>query len=151
MGGSSNKGVSKKNTTKKGSLSEDVGASPEGGTSGLLTWFEIPAHDFSRAVSFYNHLFGIEMELSEVNGYSMALFPHDKGMNGAIICGEGSFPCDKGPLLYLNAADDLQQMIPRIEEFGGRLLLGQTQISETAGSFALFLDSEGNKLALHGK
>lgn len=118
---------------------------------GFLTWFEIPVHDFQRAVSFYNHLFDVDMETSEVNAYTMAFFPPDKGMSGAIICGEGSIPSDRGPLLYLNASESLDNMLPRIEEMGGRLLLGKTLISESAGNFALFLDSEGNKLALHEK
>ncbi len=117
----------------------------------FLTWFEIPAHDFKRAVAFYNRLFNIEMETTEVNTYAMAFFPPEKGMSGAIICGEGSIPSDRGPLLYLNASENLEDMLPRIEEMGGRLLLGKTLISESAGNFALFLDCEGNKLALHQK
>lgn len=132
---------------KKAKKSEDETLSP----INFLTWFEIPAHDFQRAVAFYNRLFNVEMETSEVNTYAMAFFPHDKGMSGAIICGEGSIPSDRGPLLYLNASEKLEDMLPRVEEMGGRLLLGKTLISESAGNFALFIDSEGNKLALHEK
>lgn len=117
----------------------------------LVTWFEIPAFDFERAVQFYNHIYDMTMEKSEVNGYQMALFPSRKGLNGAILCGEGSIPSDKGPLLYLNAIQGLENMLLKIEEAGGKVLLGKTPISEDAGSFALFLDTEGNKLALHEK
>lgn len=153
MGGSG-KGGNLKKTTK---AATESGKQPKKGKDAplspisFLTWFEIPAHDFSRAVAFYNRLFNVHMETSEVNTYSMAFFPHDRGMSGAIICGEGSVPSDTGPLLYLNASEPLEDMLPRIEEMGGRLLLGQTLISESAGSFALFLDCEGNKLALHEK
>ncbi len=153
MGGSGKGGNLKKagnsesQAEKKAKKSKETPLSP----ISFLTWFEIPAHDFQRAVAFYNRLFNVEMETSEVNTYAMAFLPHDKGMSGAIICGEGSIPSDKGPLLYLNASEPLEDMLPRIEEMGGRLLLGKTLISESAGYFALFLDSEGNKLALHEK
>ena len=115
----------------------------------IITWFEIPATDFKRAVAFYNHLFGINMQTNKVNDYEMAVFPNKKGVGGAIICGEGCVPTDKGSLLYLNAERGLDNMLIRIEEAGGRVLLGKTLINDSAGHFALFMDTEGNKLALH--
>ena len=115
----------------------------------IITWFEIPATDFNRAVAFYNHLFGINMQTTEVNGYNMAVFPNKKGAGGAIICGEGCVPTDKGSLLYLSAERGLENMLTCIEEAGGRVLLGKTLINDSAGHFALFIDTEGNKLALH--
>lgn len=145
---SAQKSVKSKATSTSQNPQSDTGHIPN---KGLLSWFEIPAYDFKRAVSFYDTLFNISMEISEVNGYSMALFPADQGMSGALICGEGSVPSDKGPLLYLKTLDTIESMLPRIEQMGGRVLLGKTQISESAGNFALFLDSEGNKLALHEK
>ncbi len=147
-GGNLNKGAKVKPASGKKTAQSDAG---NGMTVNFLTWFEIPALDFQRAVAFYNYLFDIDMETSEVNAYTMAFFPPDKGMSGAIICGEGSIPSDRGPLLYLNASESLDNMLPRVEEMGGRLLLGKTLISESAGHFALFLDSEGNKLAIHEK
>lgn len=153
MGGSGKGG----NLKKTVNVETESGKKPKKGKEApvshisFLTWFEIPAHDFNRAVAFYNRLFNVQMETSEVNMYAMAFLPPEKGMSGAIICGEGSVPSDKGPLLYLNASEPLEDMLPRIEDMGGRLLLGKTLISESAGYFALFLDSEGNKLALHEK
>lgn len=116
-----------------------------------ITWFEIPALNFERAVDFYNNIYQITMETNQMNGYSMAFFPSVSGVGGAIICGEGSEPSDKGALLYLNGGDDLNQVLNRVEPAGGRILLTKQQINEEAGCFALFIDSEGNKLALHSK
>lgn len=116
-----------------------------------ITWFEIPALNFERAVEFYNNIYQITMETNQMNGYSMAFFPSVSGIGGAIICGEGSEPSDKGALLYLNGGDDLNQVLNRVEPAGGRVLLTKQQINEEAGCFALFIDSEGNKLALHSK
>lgn len=116
-----------------------------------VSWFEIPAQNFQRAVAFYNVVYEIELHCLEMNGYYMGLFPEVNGVGGAVIAGEGCIPSDHGPILYLNAGDDLNTMLFRVESAGGRVLMGKTPIGETGGYFALFMDSEGNKLALHSK
>lgn len=116
-----------------------------------INWFEIPASNFDRAVVFYNYIFKIEMKTQSMNGYSMAFFPSKSGTGGAIICGEGSEPSEKGPLLYLNGGKDIDGILKRIEEAGGRIIMPKQKINEEAGYFALFLDSEGNKLAIHSR
>lgn len=116
-----------------------------------ITWFEIPALNFQRAVNFYNSIYQFEMETNEMNGYSMGFFPTVSGIGGAIICGEGSEPSDKGALMYLNGGDDLNDVLSRVETAGGRILLAKQEINEENGFFALFIDSEGNKMALHSK
>lgn len=115
----------------------------------FVTWFEIPALNLSRAVNFYNYIYSIEMETVETNGYSMALFPADNGIGGAIVVGEGSIPSETGTLVYLNAGKDLAPVLGKVEAAGGRVILGKTLISESDGYFALFIDTEGNKLAFH--
>ena len=116
-----------------------------------VSWFEIPAVDFQKAVDFYNHIFGIEMEqnITEVN--AMAFFPVTSGIGGAVISGPGSVPSDTGPLIYLNGGDDLANVLNKVEEAGGRLVMPKTPIGEDAGYFAIFIDCQGNKLALHSK
>lgn len=116
-----------------------------------VSWFEIPAIDFHQAVHFYNHIFGIEMKqnITEVN--AMAFFPVKSGIGGAVIAGPGSIPSDKGPLVYLNGGSDLSHVLNKVEEVGGRVIMPKTLISIDEGYFAIFLDSQGNKLALHSK
>lgn len=116
-----------------------------------ISWFEIPALNIDRAVEFYNTIYQIQMETKSMNGYSMAFFPGEGEIGGAIIAGEGSEPSEKGPLLYLNGGDDLNFVLERVELAGGRVLLQKQLINEEAGYFALFIDSEGNKMALHSK
>jgi uncharacterized protein len=117
----------------------------------FISWFEIPALNFERAVNFYNYIYQINMETNYMNGYSMAFFPGQHEISGAIIFGEGSIPSDKGLLIYLNGGDDLDLVLNRIDVAGGRVLMPKQMINETAGYFALFIDSEGNKIALHSK
>ena len=116
-----------------------------------VSWFEIPAIDFKQAVNFYNHIFGIEMIQNVTEENAMAFFPVTKGIGGAVISGPGSVPSDIGPLIYLNGGKDLSNVLDKIEDAGGRIVMPKTLISEEAGYFAIFIDSQGNKLALHSK
>lgn len=116
-----------------------------------INWFEIPAYNFERAVAFYNHIYAIEMESTEINGYRMAFFPANKGIGGAVVAGEGCTPNTTGPLVYLNGGKDLNVVLNRIEAAGGRIIMGKSLIDEAVGYFALFMDTEGNRLALHSK
>jgi predicted enzyme related to lactoylglutathione lyase len=114
-----------------------------------VSWFEIPAYDLLRAKAFYDHVYGFAMEASYNGDYGMAYFPAESGVGGAVVQGPGCIPNDCGALLYLNAGKDLDGMLSRVEAAGGRIVMGRTLISESAGSFALFVDSEGNRLAFH--
>ena len=91
------------------------------------------------------------MEITETGAYSMALFPADNGIGGALVKGEGSIPGEIGTLVYLNAGKDLNTVLNKIQDAGGHIILEKTLISEESGYFALFIDTEGNKLALHSK
>lgn len=115
----------------------------------FVSWFEIPVYDIHRAARFYGHLYNMEMEVSVNGEFAMAYFPADKGIGGALIYGPGCVPNDTGTLVYLNAGSDLDGILSRVELAGGRVIMPRTLISAEAGSFALFIDSEGNRVALH--
>ena len=117
-------------------------------TEQFISWFEIPALDFEQAVNFYNHIFSIEMECVKTEENAMAFFPTSKGAGGAIITGPGSIPSDTGPLIYLNGGNDLNDVLNKVEAAGGRIIMPKTFIAEDSGYFAIFIDSQGNKLAL---
>lgn len=114
-----------------------------------VTWFEIPAFNMLRAKAFYDHLYGIAMETAQVGEFAMAYFPADRGIGGAVVQGPGCQPNDTGALLYLNAGHSLDQMLGRVEQAGGRVVMGRTAIGADTGWFALIIDTEGNRLALH--
>lgn len=114
-----------------------------------VTWFEIPAYDMERAKAFYDHVYDIDMETSRSADFAMAYFPADKGIGGAVVQGPGCLPNDTGALIYLNAGTNLETLLGRVAEAGGRIIMGRTLISEDSGWFALFIDTEGNRLALH--
>ena len=115
----------------------------------FISWFEIPVYDIQRASAFYNAIYGMQMEINVNGEYAMAFFPSEKGIGGALVAGPGCIPNDTGVLIYLNAGNDLDSVLGRVELAGGRVIMNKTLISPDSGHFALFIDSEGNRLALH--
>lgn len=118
----------------------------------MITWFEIPATDLDRAVTFYSALFRTELEPMGMGDQEMAFFPSDdQNVSGCVVKGPGYVPSDTGTMVYLNANPDLSVMLDRVAKAGGTILLGKTLITEDIGYMAIFLDSEGNRLALHSR
>lgn len=114
-----------------------------------VNWFEIPVLDLDRAIGFYNQIYGFKMERMAVGNYAMAMFPANNGIGGALVVGPGCVPSEIGSLIYLNAGKDLAPILGRITAAGGRVVMDKTLIDEDTGYFALFIDSEGNRLALN--
>lgn len=117
-----------------------------------VSWVEIPASDIERARQFYEAVFTITMEpMTLQNGLEMAMFPVESGGVGGALCQHEDFyhPGHEGPLVYLSANPDLQQVLDRVEQNGGKIMVSKTRISEEYGFMAVFEDSEGNRVALH--
>ncbi len=116
----------------------------------FVSIFEIPATDISRAVNFYKGILDIEIEQMEFPGLEMGIFPYEnQAVTGVIMKGEEYQPSAEGVTIYLNGGDNLQIILDRVEENGGQILVPKTPHADEIGFFALFLDSEGNRLGLH--
>jgi predicted enzyme related to lactoylglutathione lyase len=119
-----------------------------------ISWFEIPAIDLGRAQKFYETIFNIQMIPFDTPNFQMRMFPVEDMMNGiggAISKAEGFYKpsATDGPLVYLNANPDVQNVLDKIEAAGGKIVVPKTQISPEFGYMAVFIDSEGNRVALH--
>jgi len=119
-----------------------------------ISWFEIPAIDLSRAQKFYETIFNIQMIPFDTPNFQMRLFPVEdmmSGIGGAISKAEGFYKpsATDGPLVYLNANPDVQKVLDKIEAAGGKIVVPKTQISPEFGYMAVFVDTEGNRVALH--
>ena len=115
-----------------------------------INWFEIPVKNFERAKSFYETILDAKMQPMEAMGMKSAFFPADlqNGIGGCIIEGQGYEPSEKGALVYLNGGDDLSVALNKVEDAGGKVLMPKTAIGQN-GFMAHFIDTEGNKVALH--
>jgi len=111
-------------------------------------WFEILATDFSRAKKFYETVFHTEIEASDFGRFKMGIFPH-KETSAAICEGQWYKPSADGVVVYMDASPDLSAALCKIEQAGGEVIMPKKQISPEHGFMALFLDTEGNRVALH--
>jgi len=116
-----------------------------------LNWFEIPVDEFDRARTFYGRLFAYDMPVTDMGPARMGFLPFEQGsgVGGAIVKVDDFLPARNGTMVYLAAGDDLSTVLMRVEEAGGKVLQDKTQITPEIGYYAIFLDSEGNKVALH--
>jgi uncharacterized protein len=116
-----------------------------------VNWFEIPAKEISRAKTFYESIFEVQMEEMEMSGMKYAMFPFNP-MKGKVGGGLAESPMHtpglSGSIIYLNANPDLQKVLDRIPTAGGKITMPKTSIGQN-GFMAFFTDTEGNAMALH--
>ncbi|PSL01731.1 VOC family protein [Cecembia rubra] len=115
-------------------------------------WFEIPVIDMERAMSFYEVIFECKLERHQMGPIDMAWFPWNHeigGAGGSLVKNEEYYqPSERGALVYFSSLD-VNQELERIPNAGGKVLQSKTLISDEIGYMALFLDTEGNRIALH--
>jgi len=115
-----------------------------------VNWFEIPVKNFERAKKFYEAVLGSPIMEMPHPAFKYGILPGDmeNGVTGGIVEGEGFTPSATGALIYLNGGDDLSISLSKVEQAGGKIVLPKTSIGEN-GFMAHFMDTEGNKVALH--
>jgi len=120
----------------------------------MVGWFEIPVANMDRAKKFYDTVFQIEIGVQDFGGVQMGWFPYAEGKSGAagsLIKNAAYIPSDtKGVLIYFSSADTNSEL-DRVEAAGGKVIQPKTQISPDVGYMALFIDTEGNRMALHSR
>ncbi len=125
-------------------------------TSNMVGWFEIPVLDLERAKAFYEKVFGINLQEEEVGPAKMVFFPWGEtlpGAPGALIFYPDEFqPAQGGVMIYFSSLkNDLNDELGRVEEAGGKVVLPKILITKEIGYYGQFIDTEGNKIALHSR
>jgi uncharacterized protein len=113
----------------------------------LIASFQIPTLDMNRACAFYSAVLELDIRPMEFNGNSMALIPGET-MTGRLVRDQTSRPSTDGTMIYLDGGQDLSQMLDRVEPAGGKTLTPKTQIAPNMGCYALFEDTEGNRIGI---
>lgn len=119
--------------------------------SGRVVHFEIPFDDGDRARAFYRDVFGWQlMEMPEMSYTLVTTGPVDEQgstepgyINGGMLRRESP---NEGPIVVIEV-DDIDASLAKVEEQGGRTLLGKQQVGEM-GWTAYFKDVEGNSMGL---
>ncbi|MGB5244365.1 MAG: VOC family protein [Lutimonas sp.] len=122
----------------------------------MVGWFEIPVTDMDRAKKFYETVFKLKISIHDMGGLVMGWFPNAEDTNspgapGSLVMHKDFYkPSKEGILIYFSS-EDVNNELSRIEKSGGTILHQKTLISEDIGYMAVFIDSEGNRIALHSK
>ena len=119
-----------------------------------ISWFEIPTSDIDRAQKFYESVFQIRMQAMDNEEIKMRMFPLDdpmKGVGGTIVHTDVYHKPSStdGPLIYLDGNPDVQVILDRVESAGGKVIVSKKEISPEYGFMGVFLDTEGNRIAVH--
>jgi uncharacterized protein len=113
-----------------------------------ITWFEIPATDFARAIRFYETIFGQSL-IHDASWPKLAIFPYEKpGISGAIAHRDGRNPTGDGVIIYLNCDGKFDTVLNRVEAAGGAIVEKKSHLPNI-GWIAQIRDSEGNRIGLH--
>ena len=117
----------------------------------ILNWFEISVNDIARAKKFYETIFSIKMEDSEMMGMKMAFFPFEMNgkLSGGLVQSDLHKPSAEGVKIYFNGNPDLDVALSKVEAAGGKVSMPKGKINDDIGYMAFFTDTEGNAVALH--
>jgi uncharacterized protein len=105
--------------------------------------FEIPAEDVERAVTFYESVFGWEIEKWDDYDYWLVKTGEESepGINGAIM------PKSDGSIRNAISVDSYDDAVEKIVETGGEMITEKREVPGM-GFNGLFRDSEGNILGI---
>ncbi len=122
----------------------------------VVGWFEIPVKNMDRAIKFYETVFEFKLQRNQMGPLDMAWFPLvQDGMGAAgslVYFPEAYMPSTEGILIYFTAfSGDLSVELSRVEVAGGKILQEKTLIKDDIGYMGLFLDTEGNRIAIHSR
>lgn len=115
-----------------------------------INWFELPTIDFDRASAFYSNILGAEIQVMEMGDVKMGMLPNfeqGQGVGGHISHGTGSKPSADGALVYLNGGADANSILNKVEGAGGKVIMPKSP--SPGGFMGMFLDTEGNRVAVH--
>ena len=122
----------------------------------MVGWFEIPVKDMERAIKFYETVFTVKLVRQKLGQLDMAWFPWvetGKGSAGSLVHAPDFYqPSHDGILVYFTAhSGDVNNELSRVEKAGGKVLQKKTLITKELGHYAILLDTEGNRIALHSR
>ena len=119
-----------------------------------ISWFEIPANNFDRAMKFYGAVLEADLQTEDRGTRVLAYLPASRDeVGGAIVHVHdeslGYKPAHSGSVVYLNGGDDLSVPLARVEAAGGKILIPKTDLGQGFGYIAFFEDTEGNRVGFY--
>ena len=123
----------------------------------IITWFEIPVLDTTRAKRFYETILDVEMISRKDGNEEAVFFPYNPDViqatsgriTGVLSKTSRNSPSGNGTLVYINASPNIQTVLDKVEQAGGKIIVPGTKMQ--AGFIAVIIDSEGNRIGLHSE
>ena len=115
----------------------------------MINWFEIPATNIDRAISFYSELFSVEITKTDCGEEQYGFFPQDSEFTGMISKADKFNPSRDGVVLYFDPGENFDEILKKVENLGGEIVRPKTKIDDDKGYFALILDSEGSRIGFY--
>ncbi|MBN7817710.1 VOC family protein [Algoriphagus pacificus] len=118
-------------------------------------WFEIPVADMDRAIAFYEKVFDCKLNKQVMGDFQMGWFPGDQsgmGAQGSLVYHKDFYAISNlaGVLIYFSSKDCSVEL-GKVEEAGGTVQIPKRLIAPDIGYMGVFLDSEGNRIAIHSQ
>lgn len=118
----------------------------------LFSYVAIPAGDFERAFNFYSVITGGRLVRNNHASFPMAYFT-DAADNywSHLFQLPGFTAYPDGVIVYMEISVAMDEALQEVENAEGKIVMPRTLIAPGKGYWALFLDSEGNRLATHSE
>lgn len=114
--------------------------------SNLIVWADIPVTDLKRASDFYSHVTGLPVAVMPGSGDAVAVIGDaSSGVSADLYVGT---PTHDGPTVYLGSGGDIDAMVARVVEAGGRVLDPKAFMGDMVGWIAFIEDTEGNRIGI---
>ena len=115
-----------------------------------IVWADIPVTDMARASAFYAAVTGRTVAPMPGGGAEVAVIAGDEGQTNAVSADlfKGGKPSHDGATVYLGAGGDIDGMLVRVSEAGGRILQEKQFMGDMVGWIAFIEDTEGNRIGI---
>ena len=122
----------------------------------VIVWADIPVKDMQRAIAFYGKVTGQPVLPMPGSSDTVAVIgaPSEGGpgeggpMRVSADLYLGGTPTHDGATVYLTSNGDIDGMIARVKEAGGKVLQEKQDMGEMVGWIAFIEDTEGNRIGI---
>ena len=118
----------------------------------VVVWADIPVLDLERARAFYAQLLGSPVEyMPGTTEVAILTSPGESDpmdVSADLAVGQSTPSTTHGPTIYLGSMGDIDGMVARAVEAGGKILAEKTFMAGV-GWIAYIQDSEGNRIGIH--
>ena len=116
--------------------------------SDIIVWADIPVIDMERAIEFYGHVTGKHVVTMENSNGTVAVIggPGEGGVSADLYV--GGTPSHDGARVFLGSNGNIDGMLARVPEAGGKVLKAKEFMGDMVGWIAWVEDSEGNLIGI---